>query len=249
MSTERLENEQNFHDERFGGSDNARSNARKYYSINNHSANRYARIIAEHCKGKTLLEYGCGTGSGSEKWLNFGAILTGIDISPAGIKKAKERIAETKHKANYLVMNAEDMDFGNNSFDLVAGTGIIHHLDLNNCFKELQRVIKPHGHAVFIEPLGHNPFINLYRFLTPKMRTDDEHPLKMKDIKLLQKHFQNVDVEYFSLFTLFAVPFRKHKRFTSINDFFRSLDKAFFKIPLFNRLAWTVVIHASHPVN
>ena len=179
--------------------------------------------------------------------MNFGAILTGIDISPAGIKKAQERISTTKHEANYLVMNAEKMDFENSSFDMVAGTGIIHHLDLNNSFQELQRILKPKGHAVFIEPLGHNPFINMYRLLTPKMRTDDEHPLKMKDIRLLQKHFQNVEVEYFSLFTLFAVPFRNRKIFTRVNDFLRGLDRAFFHIPFLNRLAWTVVIHASHP--
>ena len=247
MSTRRLKNEQSFHDNRFEGSDRARSSARKFYSINNHSADRYAQIIAAHCNGKTLLEYGCGTGSGSEKWLNYGAILTGIDISPAGIKKAQERLADTAYEADYLVMNAENMDFPDNSFDVVAGTGIIHHLDLVNSYKELRRVLKPEGHAVFIEPLGHNPIINLYRTITPKMRTDDEHPLKMKDIKLLRQYFKFTEIEYFSLFTLMAVPFRNNRYFREINIFLRGLDKLFFSLPFVSRFAWTVVIHVSNP--
>lgn len=35
----------------------------------------------------------------------------------------------------------------------------------------------------FSEPLGHNPIINWYRNRTPEMRTEDEHPLLIKDIE------------------------------------------------------------------
>ena len=39
------------------------------------------------------------------------------------------------------------------------------------------------GNLIFIEPLGTNPIINLYRKLTPKSRSKDEHPLINKDFK------------------------------------------------------------------
>lgn len=247
MNTNRLEKEQSFHDNRFKEADSERKKARKYYSVNKHPMNRYVEIISKYCRGKKLLEYGCGTGSGSEQWLKFGAILTGIDISPEGIKKATERLANTEYDADYFVMNAESTEFHDGSFDIVVGTGIIHHLDLFNSYQELCRILKKNGHAVFIEPLGHNPFINFYRALTPQMRTEDEHPLKLEDIRLLKQYFHNVEVEYFSLFTLLAVPFRNMFVLDKLCGFFRSIDKAVFLIPFIKRYAWTIVIHASNP--
>ncbi len=248
MNTNRLEKEQSFHDKRFfEGEDSTRKKARKYYSINRYPRNRYVEIASKYCKGKKLLEYGCGAGSESEQWLKFGAILTGIDISPEGIKKATERIANTEYSADYFVWNAESTEFRDGSFDIVVGTAIIHHLDLSNSYQELSRILTKNGHAVFFEPLGHNPFTNLYRALTPQMRTADEHPLKLKDIRLLEQYFYNVEVEYFSLFTLLAVPFRNMFFFDKLYRFLRSIDKAVFLIPLINRYAWTAIIHASNP--
>jgi len=247
MNTNRLGREQSFHDKRFAGNDSERKMARKYYSVYKHARNRYIEIISKYCEGKKLLEYGCGTGSGSEQWLKLGAILTGIDISPEGIRKATERIANTEYNADYFVMNAESTEFQDGSFSIVVGSGIIHHLHLSSAYKELCRILKENGHAVFIEPLGHNPFINLYRALTPRMRTEDEHPLKLEGIRLLKQYFDNVEVEYFTLFTLLAVPFRDMRGFATLCGFLRSIDKAVFLIPFMKRYAWTTIIHASNP--
>lgn len=98
-----------------------------------------------------------------------------------------------------------------------------------------------------MEPLGHNLFINLYRTLTPQMRTEEEHPLKLEDIRLLKQYFNNLEVEYFSLFTLLAVPFRSMFFFKKLCGFFRSIDKAVFIISFIKRYAWTTIIHASNP--
>ena len=71
MVTNRLEKEKSFHNRRFNGEDRKRKKARKYYSVNMHPINRYSEIISMYCTNKKLLEYGCGTGSGSEQWLKF----------------------------------------------------------------------------------------------------------------------------------------------------------------------------------
>lgn len=246
MNTKRLHKEQSFHDKRFKG-DDIRRDVHKYYSVNKRMRNRYAGIVSKYCKGKKLLDYGCGTGGGSEQWLKCGAILTGIDISPEGINKAKERIANTEYDADYFVMNAENTEFDEGSFDIVVGTGIIHHLDLLKSYQELCRILKKDGHAVFAEPLGHNPFINLYRALSPQMRSEDEHPLKQEDIKLLKQYFHNVEIEYFSLFTLLAVPFRNMFFFDKLCGFLWSIDKTVFHIPFVRKYAWIVIIHISNP--
>lgn len=245
MTYDIIENEKKFHDKRFDGNDGNRKGARKFYSINYLITNRYKDIVKQYSKGKKLLEYGCGTGSSSIKWLESGAILTGIDISEEGIKKAIENISKAPYTAEYFVMNAEETKFEDNSFDVVVGSGIIHHLNLKKSFKEISRILNNKGHAVFIEPLGHNPFINLYRLLTPKMRTTDEHPLTMKDIKLINDYFDKIEIEYFFIFTLLAVPFRNMSIFNSICKFLTKIDDILFKIPLFRKYAWSVIIHCS----
>tara|TARA_B100000315_G_C14473655_1_gene539572 strand:- start:303 stop:1049 length:747 start_codon:yes stop_codon:yes gene_type:complete len=244
---ERVQKEKIFHDQRFDDNSILRKNASKFYLVNKHVTNRYIDIISEHCKEKKLLEYGCGTGSKSIQWLKKGAILTGIDISSIGIKKAKKKISDTQYDADYFIMNAENTDFDDETFDIVVGTGIIHHLDLLNSYKELSRILTNEGHAVFIEPLGHNPLINLYRILTPKMRTEDEHPLKIKDIKLIEQYFHKVHIEYYSLFVLLAVPFRKKHYFEKLYGILKKIDDLVLIIPFIKRYAWTSIIHASSP--
>jgi ubiquinone/menaquinone biosynthesis C-methylase UbiE len=246
MNDERLKNEQAFHDHRFGGED-VRDKVGKFYAANKHLDDRYVELVASLSKGKKLLEYGCGSGSGSVQWLEFGAELTGIDISPEGIKAAQEAIAKTKYKAEYFVMNAEDLTFEDNYFDVIVGSAIIHHLILDAAYKELARVLKKDGHLILSEPLGHNPIINLYRKLTPQMRTVDEHPLLMKDLDLLKKYFQNVEIEYFSLTTIMAVPFRNSKAYEPVSNFFRKIDELIFKIPFMRKFAWYIIINASNP--
>ena len=62
MDVARLEKEQAFHDERFGGDDSARKDTAKYYAVYKHAGKRFAEIISCHCPEKKLLEYGCGMG-------------------------------------------------------------------------------------------------------------------------------------------------------------------------------------------
>ena len=88
-------------------------------------------------------------------------------------------------------MDAEELKFNESSFDLICEIGILHYLKLEKAYSELQRVVKKDGVALFIEPLGHNPFIKLYRKLTPRLRTLDEHPLLSKDLILAKKYFDN----------------------------------------------------------
>ena len=80
-------------------------------------------------------------------------------------------------RLTFRVMDAEQLEFADDSFNLVCGSGVLHHLDLNRAYAEVARVLEPTGIGVFEEPLGHNPAINAYRRRTPEMRTVDEHPL------------------------------------------------------------------------
>jgi SAM-dependent methyltransferase len=248
MTEDRIRQEQAFHDERFGGGGETRERAWKFYSINRRMNEYYVDLVSRHCRGKRLLEYGCGTGGNSAVWVDLGADVTGIDISAAGIEKAKERAAGDGFDARYHVMDAERTEFDDDSFDVVVGRGVLHHLKIDRSCAEIARIIKRSGHAIFVEPLGHNPLINLYRRRTQSMRTEHEHPLKIGDFAAAERYFSRVDVAYFNLFTLPAVALRNTILFKPVLGILESIDRlVMFCFPFLRRFAWTAVIHMSRP--
>jgi SAM-dependent methyltransferase len=249
MDDERKKREAEYHDRRFSGTDDLRDPTSKYYSIMQITYRAYEALILRYCRGKRILEYGCGDGSKTAIWDENGAIATGIDISSEGIRKAKEAAERDGTSIEYYVMDAENLEFENDSFDLVVGTGILHHLNLDKACSELTRVLRAGGHAVFIEPMGHNPFINLYRRMTPAFRSIDEHPLLMKDIRFFERYFGAVKPRHFHILTLLAIPFRNMKGFGGMLKVLGKLDAALMKLlPFMKRISWTVLLDLSDPV-
>jgi len=99
---------------------------------------------------------------------------------------------------------AEDSDYQDASFDVVIGKAILHHTDLEKTSRQLARVLRPGGVAYFLEPLAHNPFLNLFRWLTPSCRTPTERPLRVKDLDIFRRDFDSVSYHGFYLFSLLA---------------------------------------------
>jgi hypothetical protein len=69
------------------------------------------------------------------------------------------------------------------------------------------RILKPGGHAVFLEPLSHNPLLNLFRRLTPWRRTPTEKPLSIADLRFFAEPFASVSHQEFYLLALTAFAF------------------------------------------
>ena len=248
MADARLQREAEFHDQAFAG--NARVRAGRFYSVAASAKRHYHALIDEDCAGRRVLEYGCGKGSHSFALARLGADVVGIDLSPEGIRQATSRAGEERlgDRLSFEVMNAETLAFPDNHFDLVCGSGILHHLDLEAACRELVRVLKPEARAVFFEPLGHNPLINLYRRLTPKMRSEDEHPLLGHDLKTLTRHFQETDTRCFALCTLLAVPFRGLPGFELLVRILERIDGLLFRLSFVRRQAWLVVLQLGRPL-
>ena len=79
------------------------------------------------------------------------------------------------------------------------------------------------------------------------MRTENEHPLKLRDLDLLSKYFNNVEIKYYLFLTLLAVPFRTFFFFNKLCDLLLKVDKFVLNIPYMNRLAWVIIVDASNP--
>ena len=245
----RGQRESAFHNQRYSHNNGVRKGVGRYYSITRNSRAFYLSFIETNGANKNVLEYGCGRGSDAFFLASKGATITGIDISPIAIELATQQARREQTKAvTFQVMNAEALEFDSDTFDLVCGTGIIHHLALHKAYAEIARTLKPEGAAIIAEPLGHNPLINLFRKLTPDIRSEDEHPLLMQDLKLAEQYFATVETHFFHLLTLLAVPFRKLPGFNILLAALAALESGLFKLlPFTRRFAWQVIIVLSQP--
>jgi ubiquinone/menaquinone biosynthesis C-methylase UbiE len=208
-------------------------------------------LLLHECASKKVLEYGCGKGSSAFMLAGSNAKVTGIDISEVAIEQARQRaqMEGLSEHASFMVMDAENLEFPDNSFDVVCGSGILHHLNIERSLSEIYRVLTPEGKAIFAEPMGHNPFITLYRNMTPDKRTADEHPLLMKDITDAKRVFPVVEEKYFNACTLTLVPFRRTTFFENLLQYTYSIDNFLFStFPVTRRLAWSVVLIMSKSV-
>ena len=245
---QRTEREAEFHDRAFTA--DVRASTAKFYSVTVSSKGYYLSRILEDCAGKKVLEYGCGPGGYSRDLARAGAIITGVDISENAVELARQQAIEGKFddRASFHVMDAEGLELQSDMFDLVCGCGIIHHLDIESGMSEVVRVLKPGGRAVFYEPLGHNPLINLYRQLTPSKRSEDEHPLHWKDIKVLRSRFSDSSFRFFHLLSLLTVPIRSLPGHNILFRLLEGVDRILFWLPFLQKQAWVVVMQFRNPI-
>ncbi|MBN3892398.1 MAG: class I SAM-dependent methyltransferase [Nostoc sp. JL31] len=247
----RIEREKKFHDQRFANDSQRSKKVGKFYRLAQSIKKEYKQLLIKNCEGLTIIEYGCGTGS-------YAFILAksqskkviGIDISPVAIEVAKVQALneEIGENISFEVMNAEELTFNPSSIDLICGSGILHHLDLEKAIKSIADVLQPEGKAIFIEPLGHNILINLFRSLTPSIRSEDEHPLLESDLKLIKQYFKNIEIKYFYLTSLLAILIVDFPGFRVILRILEFLDQLLFKLPFLRNQAWQVLIQISEPV-
>jgi len=189
------------------GYENVLSHTRYYY------LSRRAEVIREKmqfARDKDVLELG------SHEWFHWlegndirPSRLTCINISEAELEKGRSLAGQSAINPNFRLMDAAELIFDDESFDMVYGGAILHHINLEKAFSGIHRILRRGGRIFFIEPLGINPVAKLVRLLTPSARTKDEKPLGWRELRLLRRYF-DVDFYYEQLF---SVPFGLASRF------------------------------------
>ncbi|MEE9361264.1 MAG: class I SAM-dependent methyltransferase [Cellulophaga sp.] len=214
---------------------------------NNKEANEYFDNFLKRLSG-SLLVLGCGEVDITKYFLDKINQVIGIDISPKSIEKVNKIIKkkDLDEKVKVFVMDAHNLKFDNESFNAIIGHGILHHLIIEKAIYEIHRVLKKNGKILFQEPLGLNPIINIFRKKTSHARTENEHPLKFKDFKLIKQYFQ-FKSQGFYLFTILSFGFKTFLRseilYKISRCLFTKIDSLLLYIfPFLKYLCWIVII-------
>jgi SAM-dependent methyltransferase len=139
----------------------------------------YACYLLGDVRGKTILEYGCGDGVNTVLLANRGARVISLDLSPELIDVARKRLLAhgIASGVDLIVGSAHNLPIPDESIDVVFGIAILHHLDLALSAREVRRVLKPSGKAIFQEPVRNSALIRAVRKLIP-YRSPDVSPFE-----------------------------------------------------------------------
>ena len=98
------------------------------------------------------LEIGSGTGYFSLNLVQLGIVerLTATDISPGMLERFEGTAAEIGVGVSTVATEAEELPFDDESFDIVFGHAVLHHIpDVERAFAEFRRVLRPGGAIAF----------------------------------------------------------------------------------------------------
>ncbi|MFO0815628.1 MAG: class I SAM-dependent methyltransferase [Gemmatales bacterium] len=206
--TDRLRDEQHFHDEQAA--------ARRQGWAHDPALLRFAdAAYLDHepwvrpalaklgpLAGKRILDFGCGHGMASTCLARAGAEVLAFDLSAGYVAEAVARATANGVSIQGFVADGARLPLADGSLDGIWGVAILHHLDMVEAAREIKRVLRPGGVAVFCEPWGGNPLLEAARHWLPyvgKERTADERPLIQSDVNQLRNIFPQLDVEYVQL--------------------------------------------------
>ncbi len=195
--------------DRYNSNTIKRGNYTKIFAGSSYSSQLLSDKVTEVMKngnGTNVLEIGSNAFIG---WVVARGVkpskLTCINISESELKLGTDFVKTNKvdFPIEFKIMDANQLQFEDNQFDLVFGGAILHHLNFENAIKEVHRILKPGGVMIFHEPLAGNPVAKLIRLLTPFARTKDESPLTKKDLEYVKKYF-TTDYGFYQFFSVFS---------------------------------------------
>ena len=110
---------------------------------------------------KDVLEIGVGNGSHAQLISSHSGSYTGIDLTDYAVKSTTKRLellngtlpenSARARETSVIRMDAEQMDFADNTFDFIWSWGVIHHsANTRKIVEEMHRVLRPGGTATIM---------------------------------------------------------------------------------------------------
>jgi SAM-dependent methyltransferase len=200
-------------------------------------------------KPRTILDLGCGGGWLSKFLSAKGYLIIGIDISVSLIETATKVAPKS---GGFLIGDCMNLPFNNNTFDLIIGMGVLHHLDLDKTLAECHRVLSKNGSMLIMEPNALNPLMAMGRRLVPLgVCTEDEKPFVPDRLKngVVKNGFKIESIKYLFPYS-FGVSYlsgkiesRTYQKFIrGVVPIIEESEKLIENIPLFGKMSSTIVV-------
>lgn len=168
----------------------------------------YHMVREQFKAGKSLLDFGSGPGDNALRFAKIGYEVFGFDISESNVEIAKHLFRRYEMRGQFQVSSSEKLPFDDESFDVIAGVDILHHVDIRQSIMECHRVLKKGGMAFFREPLEvgildkvrNTPVVKV---VAPKEKsfehhiTEDERKLTSLDLKIIEEIFPKMITKRF----------------------------------------------------
>ncbi|MBI4423400.1 MAG: class I SAM-dependent methyltransferase [Elusimicrobia bacterium] len=266
--TDRLNAEEGFHDAWASESSTEEIDIKIVNEACTAPEMRCIREALGDLKGRTLLDIGCGLGEASVYFATLGADVTSTDLSGQMLAKTQELARKNHTSVRTHKATAESLNLSRNqTFDVVYAGNLFHHVDIAQTLERVTAHIQPKGMLVSWDPVAYNPLINVYRRVATKVRTEDEHPLTMRDLQLFKDRFQQVTFRWFWLSTLliFVIMVLVQRRNPNKERYWKAvlyegekwrwlyaplerLDGVLLRLfPFLRRYCWNVVVIAQGP--
>jgi len=190
--------------------------------------------------GKRILDVGCGYGYSAARLAMMGANVVAIDVS----KKMCDltRLAAEVNDVEIDVHNASAVNTGfpDDEFDIIVGQVSLHHLPLESSGRELKRILKPGGRAVFLEPIHTFKWIFDLRSRLPVAcyESPGGGALRIEEIRELGNFFGDYKIRYFSVLERL----RRFKPLDWISPILYAADTTLLKLPGTKGLSSAAVI-------
>jgi asparagine synthase (glutamine-hydrolysing) len=164
----------------------------------------YSHHLLGDVRDKTVLDFGCGAGKSSVLLARRGAKVIAMDISNPIMEVARQRLLKNDVFSNVVFVNgsAHNIPLAAESVDMVFGIAILHHLHLQLVSREVLRILKKGGRAIFQEPVRNSKVIKLLRGLIPYQAEDVspyERPLTDEELADFAHGFSQYRAKAFTL--------------------------------------------------
>ena len=202
---------------------------------------RRVKMLTSHLKpGMTVLELGCGAGYFTQELVRSGADVVAIDVSPELLEIARRNCSAPN--VQYQLENAYELTYGDDVFDSVVGSSVLHHLEIEKALCDVYRVLRPAGTIFFTEPNMLNPQIAVQKNIPWIKRklgdSPDETAFFRWPLKRLveQIGYRDIRIDPFD----FLHPKTPAPLITRVNQFGRFLEK----MPVVSEFAGSLYIRA-----
>lgn len=159
--------------------------------------------------GRTVLDIGCGYNPTPILFALAGAkYVIACDVSPKALAHidAMAKDSGVEQQVSVVLCAAEQLPLADETFDIVHGDGVLHHLLLPLAGAEITRVFTKDGKAAFKDPLGENPFLEFAREYVPyswkgSVKGTDQ-PLLFRSIREFGNYFSTFTYQGFGFISM-----------------------------------------------